>query len=267
MRVYISADIEGVAGVSHWSETHNKGYDYEQARRRMSAEVAAACRGALKSGASRIVVQDAHGNGRNLLHENLPEAVELLRGWSRDPRCMVQQLDSSFDALVLVGWHSSKAAAATPLAHSMNTQLRSIRINGEDASEFMLHSLLAAEISVPTVFLSGDTRMCELARAVLPALTTVESHAGDGDAVLARHPLTVQEEIEAGVAWALQTDLEACRRSVPKRLDVELEFDCHTRADTGQHYPGMERAGSHTLRFQPERVLDLMRALMFVAWS
>ena len=175
MKIYISADIEGVAGVSHWDETSCKGCGYEEARLRMTEDVAAACRGAWKAEAVEILVQDAHGNGRNLIHEKLPEGVQLIRGWSRDPRCMVQQLTPKFNALILIGYHSTKLEAAVPLAHSMSTALHSIRLNGEDSSEFRLHSLLAAEMGVPTIFLSGDTRMCELAREHLPSMTTVET--------------------------------------------------------------------------------------------
>ena len=105
MKVYISADIEGVCGSTHWDEADNNKKDYTEFQKQMTAEVAAACKGAMAAGAKEIVVQDAHGTGRNITAKDLPDSVKLIRGWSGSPYAMVQELDNTFDALMFIGYH------------------------------------------------------------------------------------------------------------------------------------------------------------------
>ena len=131
MNVYISADIEGITGITHWDETEKTNPDdYIQYQDQMTKEVAAACEGALNAGATEILVKDAHDSGRNILADRLPEDVKLIRGWSGHPLCMVQELDESFDAAVFIGYHSRAGSDANPLAHSMSLKLDSIDLNG-----------------------------------------------------------------------------------------------------------------------------------------
>ena len=80
MKIYITADIEGVTGVTHWDETDKTKPDYNEFREQMTAEVVAACEGAMNAGVSEIWIKDAHASGRNLVMEKLPEIVRLVRG-------------------------------------------------------------------------------------------------------------------------------------------------------------------------------------------
>ena len=117
MKVYISVDIEGVAGITHWDEATIGKPGYETFREQMTAEAAAACEGALAAGATGLLVKDAHSSGRNILPACLPESVQLIRSWSGDPLCMVEELDESFDAVAMVGYHSGAGFGGNPLAH------------------------------------------------------------------------------------------------------------------------------------------------------
>ena len=90
MKIYISADIEGVTGVTHWDETDLTKGEYNQFREQMTAEVVAACEGALEAGATEIWVKDAHDSARNIIAAKLPQAAKLIRGWSGHPFIMVQ---------------------------------------------------------------------------------------------------------------------------------------------------------------------------------
>lgn len=97
MRIYISADMEGIAGISRWDETEKGNAEYERYREQMTREVAAACEGAIEAGAEYILVKDAHDRGKNLIHELLPRNVKIMSGWSQHPYNMVEGLDESFD--------------------------------------------------------------------------------------------------------------------------------------------------------------------------
>ena len=106
MKVFISADIEGITGVTHWDETEKPKADYKEFREQMTAEVSAACEGALQAGCNEIWVKDAHASARNLIAAKLPRETRLVRGWSGHPFSMVQELDASFDAMLMIGYHS-----------------------------------------------------------------------------------------------------------------------------------------------------------------
>ena len=107
MKIFISADIEGVTGITDWAEADMAHADNAQFRERMTAEVMAACEGALQAGATEIVVKDAHWTGRNILAERLPRQARLLRGWSGHPYSMVQGLDRSFAAALSIATFNS----------------------------------------------------------------------------------------------------------------------------------------------------------------
>ena len=117
MKVYISADIEGITGTTHWDETDKAKADYTEFRQQMTAEVAAACEGALKAGVNEIWVKDAHDSARNIIAAQLPPETRLNRGWSGHPYFMMDRLDSTFQAVVMIGYHSRAGSGASPLAH------------------------------------------------------------------------------------------------------------------------------------------------------
>ncbi len=116
MKVYISADIEGTAGITNWEEAEKPHATYQEFRERMTDEVVAACEGAIEVGAKEILVKDAHDSGRNIIAARLPDCARLIRGWSGHPFSMVQELDESFDALLFVGYHAKAGSDENPLA-------------------------------------------------------------------------------------------------------------------------------------------------------
>src|SRR5512136_2420739 len=129
MKIYISADIEGVTGVTHWDETDLGKAESSLFREQMTAEVAAACEGALQAGATEIWVKDAHDSARNIIAAKLPQEVRLSRGWSSHPFAMVQELDETFQAVMMIGYHSRAAGGTSPLAHTMTGSFAHILLN------------------------------------------------------------------------------------------------------------------------------------------
>lgn len=161
MKVFISADIEGIASTVLWDECISGKPGYEAAANQMTKEVLAACNGAFRAGATEIYVKDAHSQGNNIDVYQMPPNVYLRRRWSEHPLAMVEGLDASFDAALFVGYHSAAGMNGNFLAHTMNPRIDYIKINGQLASEFMIYSYAAAYFNVPTVFLSGDKQLCE----------------------------------------------------------------------------------------------------------
>lgn len=144
MKIFISADIEGVATTTLWPETEKGSEDYRLHAQQMTMEVIAACEAASEAGASEIVVRDAHEDGNNLDIWKLPENVTLLRGWSGHPYSMVYGIDPSFDAAIFIGYHSAASSEGNPLSHTESLNPLSVKLNGALASEFLLYSYATA---------------------------------------------------------------------------------------------------------------------------
>ena len=115
MKIYISVDIEGVAGITHWDEAEKGHADWAEFREIMTRETLAAIDGARAAGATEIWVKDAHDSGRNLITTMLPADVTLVREWSGHPYSMIQELDESFAGLVMIGFHASVGSEGNSL--------------------------------------------------------------------------------------------------------------------------------------------------------
>jgi len=265
MKLYLSVDIEGVTGAHHWDETDLGKEGYTRLRDRMARETAVVAEAALAAGATEVWVQDAHDTARNLVPEDLPRGCRLIRGWSGDPRGMVQELDASFDALLLVGWHSPAGSAGSPLGHTMSTRLTGFRLNGETCSELRLAGLTAAEWGVPLVFCAGDLGLCEEAGAWLPHRRAVATQEGRGPSVVCRDAALVLEELASETRAALARLGRARLPRLARRWVMELDFRSPAEAHRASFYPGMELLSPRTLRLASPRLEDLRRALLFVA--
>lgn len=262
-KLYISADIEGTCGIAHWDETSKDKRDYSTFARQMTREVAAACEGALEAGMDFILVRDAHGPARNIDPSLLPSQVQVIRGWGPDPLCMVHGIDESFHAAIFTGYHDAAGTGQNPLAHTMDTSLIWITVNGDPASEAMLNAYAAAYFRVPLAVITGDQGICSRMQALIPALTTVPVNKGQGGAVQSIHPDEAVKRIREGVAKALKNGVDACLLSMPEAFRVEIRFRDVQRAYRAGFYPGMQTLDSHTLRFETADYYELLRMVHF----
>lgn len=179
MQVYISADMEGVTGLVDAHDVQPGGQDYERGRVMMTEDVNAAVRGALMAGATRVVVNDAHGSMRNLHADQLHPEAELIRG--RHKRMsMLEGLDGDFDAVLCVGYHS-RAGTLGVLSHSfMGHEIEDMWLDGRRTGEIGFVHATAAALGVPVVMLTGDDVACEEMAEWDPAVATATvKYAGD----------------------------------------------------------------------------------------
>ncbi len=264
MRVYVSADIEGVAGIAHWNEADRSNADYAEFREQMTAEVAAACAGALEAGATDILVKDAHDSARNIIAARLPRETRLARGWSGHPFLMVEGLDASYGALVLVGYHSKAGSDANPLAHTITQSIALITVNGEPASEMRLHAYAAASVSVPLVFVSGDAGVCGEAQDLDPRISTVAVKEGLGSLVTSLHPALAVERIHDGVRDALRASRPNGAIRLASSFAVEITFRDHAKAYSASFYPGVRQVDPRRVGFQTGTWFDVLRTIAFL---
>ena len=264
MKVYISVDIEGAAGITHWDEARKSHADYPEFREEMTREAVAACEGAMAAGAREILVKDAHGSGRNILVARLPECARIVRDWSGHPLSMVQELDASFDAVLFIGYHSKAGAETNPLAHTLTTGVASIKLNGTPASEFVLHSYAAALFDVPAAFVSGDQGLCDDVAAFNPSIKTLAVSQGIGPSTVSMAPQLAQRLIRDGVTAALTGDFGAAKLRLPESFTLDVTFVGPTQAYRASWYPGARHVSGQTVRLETKDYFEVMRALQFI---
>lgn len=263
MKVFISADIEGTAFTTYWDETERGKPDYPRAAEEMTREVRAAIDGAVAAGANEILVNDAHDFGINLDPFRLPSCVELIRGWSGSPMCMVEGVDESFDAAFFIGWHSPAGTNGNPLSHTMSGKPASVRLNGMPCSEFLLYSWACAMRGVPSVLLTGDRRLTELSRPLHPGLVTVPVKDGFGGLTRCKTPEWVEETIRQAAQQALRQDLSRACVHLPARFVFEITYKEVRNAVKYSFYPGFKLVSDDTIRLTTNDYMNVLRAAVF----
>lgn len=263
MKVFISVDIEGITGVTAWSETTLGNLDYKQFADQMTKEAVAACEGAIAMGAKEIFIKDAHDSARNIDITKLPRCSILSRGWTNTPDSMVAGIDETFDAAIFIGYHSAAGTNGSPLAHTMNLGNNYMKVNGEKASEFVINSYLAADYGVPVVFISGDKMLCEKAKEFNPSIETVAVKEGDGGATASINPELACELIKEGVKNGLK-HIEACKIAIPDKFEVEINYKEHKEARHASFYPGVTQVDSHTVKYTANNVNEFATTRMFI---
>lgn len=263
MKVYITADMEGITGAAHWDETNKTHADYAELREQMTAEVAAACEGALNAGAQEVWIKDAHWTARNIIAAKLPRQARLVREWSGHPFSMMQELNETFHAVLAIGYHSRASANGSPLAHTMTGNIFHIKINEQYTSEFLISAYTAGLVGVPVVFLSGDAALCQEAQAFIPDLSTVAVMDGVGNSAVCIHPHLAVERIRAGVEAALKADVSKCRVPMPDHFSVQVCYKNHPNAYRASFFPGVSAIEPHTVRFEADNYFEVLRFFSF----
>ncbi len=263
-KLFISADIEGICGIADWTETEIAEAQGAYFRAEMTREVAAACEEAVKHGARDILVKDAHGSGRSIDPSSLPKEARIIRAWTKDPFVMMSGLDSSFDGVFFIGYHSAAGTDGNPLAHTMNGDNVAVRINGALASEFMINSYTAGLVGVPVMLLTGDAALCATAPALNPNIRTEAVSEGDGKASISLHPALARERSAAAAASALAADPKSLLVEMPSMFKVSIHFKKHFLAKRGSYYPGATRPSAHEVAFKSKNWADVLAFLFFV---
>lgn len=265
MKIFISADIEGITGCTSWDETEKAHPDYNYFANQMTLEVKAACEGANEAGATEILINDAHDSGRNIDHNLLPENTKLVRGWAGDIYSMVQELNHTFDALLFIGYHSAGGKDANPLAHTMNNSILDfIKINDEIASEFVIHAYIAAYLGVPVAFLSGDLGLCDEVKRTNNNIAIVAVKEGKGNSTVNIHPTLAISLIKDGVKDILSKDLSKNKIQLPSTFKLEVRYKEHRDAIRRSFYPGVTKIDENTIQFKSNDYIEILKAIHYL---
>jgi len=264
MKIYISADIEGVCGTTSWNEVTRGSEEYHEFQQQMTEEVKAACEGAFEAGAAEIVIKDAHSTACNIIGADLPENSSLIRGWSLHPYMMMQELDSSFDAVLMLGYHTMAGGGGNPLAHTMShVRVSSLDINGIPASEFLINYYTAMLEKVPVLFVSGDRELCDHASELVPGIRTVAVKRGSGGSTVNLHPKNAREMIRSAVSETLSGEISGSLQDLPERFKVTVSYNNSPDAYKSSFYPGAELISPRVVCFESAYYFDVLRFFLF----
>lgn len=264
-KVLISVDMEGITGVVTGDQLGPSGFEYARFREFMTAEAVAAVEAAKESGATEIVVVDAHGNGQNLLIDRFPADVRIVRSWPR-PLGMMHGIDSSFAAAVFIGYHSATTNMQGVRAHTISSgTFAGIFLNGTPMSESGINSALAGHFGVPVVMISGDdAAVAEAQQLIGPMEGAVVKRAVSFHSANTLTPaagqLLIREKVKAGLAR--RSALRPYVIRGPIRLDVT--FKNYTPAEVATYLPGIERRDAHTIRFTARDITEVSRFITFL---
>jgi D-amino peptidase len=264
LKVYISADMEGVAGAVSPSQLGPTGFEYARFREFMTAEVLAAIQGARDAGATEILVSDSHGNGENLLIDRLPADVTVVRSWPR-PLMMMEGIDSSFHAAVLIGYHAGTTNPRGVRAHTMSSaNLAGIALNGTSMPEAGISAAIAGRFGVPVVMISGDDIAVGEARELLGEVEgAVVKRAISFHSAATLTPEAAQTMIRGAVKRALDGRSAFRPYSVRTPIALDLTFKNYRPAEMLAFLPGVERRDAHTVRFTGRDIVEVSRFIEF----
>ncbi|WP_100010186.1 M55 family metallopeptidase [Lentibacillus sediminis] len=204
MKIFISADIEGVAGVATIQQLKTNG-EYQRFRQLMTNEVNAAVRGAFKAGADEVVVADGHGNMSNILIESLDKRARLVSGNNR-VMAQLEGIDESFDGIIFIGHHGREGDSHAVISHTLaGICVNEMRINGKVVGETEMNAMVAGDYEVPSLFISGDDIYVNEVKETLPNVeSVVTKFARNRIAAELIHPDIVKQEIEEKVESAIR---------------------------------------------------------------
>ena len=256
MRVFISADMEGISGVVHGEELSQGNAGWERARRWMTGDVIAAAEGAFAAGASEVVVVDGHAGMRNLLFDDLPAGVIAHRGPAAGrTMCQVEGLDSSFSCVLLVGYHSM-AGTDGMLSHTWHGGVvGQFRLNGRPIGETAITAAVAGHHGVPVVMVTGDQYVADEASRFVSGITTVTVKHTTGRQNARCLPLpTTTDMIRSAAAHAVRDRGSVAPLVVEAPSIIEIDTLSHRQADRIERFVDVERVDVRTVRIKAHDV-------------
>jgi D-amino peptidase len=264
MRVYVSVDMEGIAGVSHPDPTGRDDKAYPIAVELMTGEANAAVEGALAAGAEEVVVNDSHGGMFNLPPEKLHASARLVQG--QKPYSMVEAArDGGFDVALFVGYHTRAGHPRGTIAHTYSGAATLTTLNGKPVGEYGINALYLGALNVPVGMVAGDDALAEEVAEWLPwAERIVVKRAVGHSAADSVHPERARALVCEGARRAVERagrgELKPLRLKAP--IQVGVDFTHAGQADYAAVIPGFERHGDRGVRYDAADPIEAYRAFV-----
>lgn len=265
MKIYISADMEGIAGVVTGEQLGPQGFEYARFREFMTQEVNAAIEGALAAGATQIVISDSHGNGQNLLIEKLPREVLIVRSWPR-PLGMMQGIDETFAGAIFIGYHTGTTNLQGVRAHTLSSaRLTDVRLKGVSVSEAGINAAIAGHFNVPIIMVSGDDAVVKETTALLGNIEgAVVKWASGFHSAKTMTPTAACDLIREKARRAVSRLREFKPYKLSAPIDLNVSFKNYRPSEVLSYLSIVERTDAHTIRFVGKDILEVSKFLTFI---
>jgi D-amino peptidase len=267
MKIFISFDMEGIAGIVDWSQCIAPGQPYEEGRKLLLGEVNAAIDGALRGGATEIVCNDSHGTMHNLDPAELHGRATYIAGRHK-PLYMMEGMDDSVDAVFFIGYHGSISGASSVLSHTYNPSVVSkAELNGVECGESGINGLVALACGAPVALITGDQQTITEGNPFFKdAERVVVKQSITRFAASALHPLDAREAITDAAMAATQraASIPMPDVTLPARLDVHTQTA--DMAQVASWVKGVERTGTRTVRVESEDPLAVFRSFVGITY-
>jgi len=265
VRIYISADMEGVVGVVTGEQLGPQGFEYARFREFMTQEVNAAIEGAMAGGATHIVIGDSHGNGQNLLIEKLPRDVLVVRSWPR-PLGMMQGIDETFAGAMFIGYHTGTTNLQGVRAHTLSSaRLTDVRLKGVSVSEAGINAAIAGHFNVPIIMVSGDDAVVKETTALLGNIEgAVVKWASGFHSATTRTPDASYFVIRDKAQRAVRRIAEFKPYKLSGPIELEVRFKSYRPAEVLSYLSIVERPDAHSIRFVGKDIIEVSKFLSFI---
>ena len=265
VRVLISVDMEGVAGVVTGDQLGPTGFEYARFREFMTREALAAVTAARAAGATEVIVADAHGNGENLLIEQFPADVRIIRSWPRRLG-MVAGVDQDVDAVIFIGYHASTNNTSGVRAHTFSSaSLTRVALNGATVTEGSWAAAIAGHFDVPVIMMSGDDAAIAEVRAAVGEIEAAETKRTLGfHSAMTITPQASYDLIGARVKAALARRPSFKPYKVTTPVTVDVSFKNYLPAEVMAYLPGFERTDAHSIRFTARDMVEAESIRTFI---
>jgi len=265
LKVLISVDMEGVAGAVTSEQLGPTGFEYGRFREFMTREALSAVEAAKAAGATEIVVADAHGNGQNLLIEQFPSDVRVIRSWPRRLG-MVAGVDDGVDAAIFIGYHAGTNNPTGVRAHTFSSaNLTRVALNGTNVTEGSWNAAIAGHFGVPVVMMSGDDAAIAEVRKAVGNIEAAETKRSLGfHSAMTLTPQASYDLIRQRVQTALarRQDFKPLKLQGPVTVDVT--FKNYLPAEVLAYLPIFERTDSHSIRFRAKDMVEASAIMSFL---
>ena len=265
LKIYISADMEGVTGVVTGEQLGPQGFEYARFRELMTQEVNAAIEGAIMGGATEIVISDSHGNGQNLLIEKLPTNVLLVRAWPR-PLGMMQGIDETFAGAIFIGYHTGTTNLDGVRAHTLSSaRLTDVRLKGVSVSEAGINAAIAGHFNVPVIMVSGDDAVVKETTSLLGNIEgAVVKWASGFHSAKTLMPVASQVIIRDKAQRAVRRISEFKPYKLTGPIELDVRFKNYRPAEVLSYLSIIQRPDAHSIRFVGKDMIEISKFLTFV---
>jgi D-amino peptidase len=268
MRAFVSVDMEGMPYIVVRSHLNMKGVLFEEARK-IATKVTLTVAGELrKNGFDEVVVADSHGSMVNLLVDDLPDYIELVRGYPR-PLSMVSGIEEC-DVAVFLGYHAKFGTARSSFDHTYSGgSINKVKVNDVEVSEFLLNAYVAGELSVPVIMVAGEAQLIsDDVEKYAPWVETVAlkhslGRVSAGSFGMARIEKELRESVENAVVNFKKHKTRLLRTRRPVKMEVT--FLASHFADVAELLPIVKRTDGLNIEYVASSMVEAYKTFELLA--